>query len=540
MGNKFITSPNSFARTVVVHEEQAFIVEFKIDVAAVDERESASSAEPDGPPPHFDIEYRLSAIVQPASTGSAPTTLPIAFSPRRSLIVAGRDGRAYETELDALVTEAQLHKPHDLLTGMPTATASFKWGQSSVKRATASENTPEDVFDCVYCGHEHPRSFRSDEHVVPRALLNSAYVLRGTCNTLNQYFSHAFEKRVLQLPLIQELLLMFNPPKKLVFRERTPTANGGELVRWMHEGKSEFGGMPEYSETDKCTVSITTANGDTLPITIRLPFLIVGSVQGLGRLLEVPDRRVERDRRRVTEYLRALEADPESNADLAQALDENGGRFVAPRQVRMERSQGADHPEPHLAETTIPLVGDDELLTKLLYKIAWTHAARQLGRGSLMSGPFGRGMLEFLRSEHVIDNTIAAHTRALFTKPVTVQGVEYVFWKSDLETTVRDVEAIGDGLQRETLDRLLAYRRHRAAFIRPYIHMEPVPPFDDALRASLPERRFHELSLRTAEPDSRRFTVCDIVLFGGIVRASVPLSEEPLAEAYPQATRILF
>ncbi len=167
--NNFSIAPNSFARAIVHHEGKEFVVEFKFDVATV--REKAGSV-----PPQFDLEYQMSAIVQPASAGSDPTQLPAAFAPQRSLLVAGHHGHGYETTLDGSVTSVQLHSPNDLLTGMPTATASFTWSGSS---ARPSEEVPDNVFACVYCGHEHPRSFRSDEHTVPRAFLSPSYVLKG-------------------------------------------------------------------------------------------------------------------------------------------------------------------------------------------------------------------------------------------------------------------------------------------------------------------------------------------------------------------------
>jgi len=88
------TSPSRqlLARAIVHHEGKSFIVEFKFDVATCARRGTV----PRSSTWSTDVRDR-----QPASAGSDATRSAGCVCPRESLLVAGHDGRGYETRWTA-------------------------------------------------------------------------------------------------------------------------------------------------------------------------------------------------------------------------------------------------------------------------------------------------------------------------------------------------------------------------------------------------------------------------------------------------------
>lgn len=212
---EFSSGAPATRRLVLGDGDAKFLLELSIDVGEVHDIDQLDS---DGMR-KFTFALHPTALVQPASAASALSPLPAVIKPRLSIHAQGRDQQMYATDVVIEVTRAALEGPEDRATGMPTGTASFR----VVSRTTRIDEAPPKTFDCVYCNHSHPTSAKSDEHIIPRALLNKNYVLQGVCARTNHYFSHAFEKRVLHLPVVEELLLMFEPPDKPEFRSLDPS-----------------------------------------------------------------------------------------------------------------------------------------------------------------------------------------------------------------------------------------------------------------------------------------------------------------------------
>jgi hypothetical protein len=512
--------------------ERTFAVEVNFDCAGADD---LSQLDAEGMP-RFNVHFRISAIIQPA-TGDPPLSMPIPLAPPPIVVVTGLDGAGYEITINAEVIAASVGSTIDVSSEMPIPTASFALRSTTTRR---TEETPGGVFACVYCGHAHTRDSMTDEHVIPRALLNRNYVLRGACRRLNNYFSHAFEKRALQLPVVRELLLLFDPPRRPVFRGDVAAPDGRTFQRWvLPRGRMEIGELPTYTQTNKATVEIELPTGTRQPIEITLPFSMTASVTGLDRLLNDRARITERDRQRLHEYLVELAKNPQANEDLSRALAATGGRFPPPRAVEVRESRLASAPPVQPESLTQELAGDDELLTKLFFKIAWTHAAKQLGRPALANRT-SQWILEYLTTGHVIDSRIVKLAPDLFTVPVEIDGRPYAFWKSDLRTSARAILAIEQRAERATLERLFDYRAKRFQFGQQFIRVEHIPSIDDEVRTQVAERRYHELELTTVEAGAGKATVCHVRLFGGSLKAMVQLSEEPVTERYPPVLRIDF
>jgi len=87
--------------------------------------------------------------------------------------------------------------------------------------------------------------------------------------TPEPYFSHAFEKRCLQLLSSRNSVDVRSAEDAGL--PRTSAHDGRSRRRgWPPSGQNEIGDCRQYTETDKCTVSITTAIGDCVRVEIRL------------------------------------------------------------------------------------------------------------------------------------------------------------------------------------------------------------------------------------------------------------------------------
>jgi hypothetical protein len=138
--------------------------------------------------------------------------------------------------------------------------------------------------------------------------------------------AHAFEKRVLRSAMMQELLLLFSPPKQPVFRGPVTADSRNVYSRWiLPSGQEELANLPSYQETDRVAVPIELPDGSQISFELQLPFGLRSSASGPPRLLADRHRRIVKDRDRLLSYLSNLVADPTQNTGLAQFLEETGG-----------------------------------------------------------------------------------------------------------------------------------------------------------------------------------------------------------------------
>lgn len=498
----------------------AYAVDIRNEIFGVCET-TASTAEP------LHAHYHATACVQPAFAPPHEGRFPTRFATSKPVVTFLRGSPVSVTlwgQVDSLTLQGE-----SIFDGMPEARCNMTWGMSDLRESTTHAGSR---FNCNYCGYPHPSTEFSREHVVPQALLNKNYVLNDTCGFVNNYFANAFETSARHVEVIKELLLLFDPSKKPVFRGPATSSSGTEMTRWVVNGRSELYGPTSQQLGRECNIKITLPSGERVPFTLQLPFEIIKRATGP---LWSHERRVASDKKRVEAYLRELVENPDLDTRLARELRTTGGKFERSTKGVMLEPQASSKGLPETFRVNLP--GDDELLTKLFYKIAWCYAVKTLGRQLVMAQPFASGMFRFLMSEHIADVRFVDAFPKLFSNPRSIQGAPYHFWRYDLETTEREISKFSAHPHFYALMRLYDYRRMKAQFVRSYIRFDNIP-IDDEFLDTLGARRFHRLSLKTENNNSISYTTCDVSLFGGALSATVPIAEEILCDKYPEPTVI--
>jgi len=532
MSIPFALSHRPFALVNISYNGETFLIRIVLDIVSVlDGKVSEDSS------PQLDVSFRFSAIAVPSSSRNPANLFPMTFSAQLSVKAkSANDGKTYEMFFDANVLSVEPNGEIDLATGMPQVTTKLSITPSPMKPA---EDGTFDTFNCVYCGHVHPRDWYTVEHIIPQSLNNKNYVLNAACRRINNFMAHSFEKRIMQFELIKEILFLVNPPRKPVFRDNLETSLGVNITRWvLPSGKVEFAELPKYSETNYIQLSVKGRSGENFPYSLKLPFLIKSGVSGIPRMIASRHRHSEDGRQQITKYLTELSENPSIDKDFEKFLQEIGGTFTF-KEVSVVETASQGTPIALPSELAKTMVIDNETLFKLFLKIAWTHAVRQFGI-ELLSGPIAKWILDYLATGYIEDNELIRSCPALFTNPVKIEDEEYVFWKYGLDETLSFIMQVPDELDRSDLLRYHKFRYQQFESASRLISFNAIPKIDDELRARRNELCYHNLSLKTIEVSGRLITACCINLFGKLFEVKVQLSDEPITENYPPDIRIDF
>lgn len=418
---------------------------------------------------------------------------------------------------------------------MPQMTATFSFGNLGNKLA---EFVDLKQFECVYCNHSHPSDWFSLEHIIPKSLFNKSYVLSKACRLKNNYMSYAFEIRALNSDSLSELLILFDPPKKPVYRGIFKNNMNLELVRWsLPSGKFEFGNArPDIEYRDNAEVMIEYNDGTKGTFMIDLPFKIVHKITGAPHMNKVFDRIAEKTHKELFYYLDSINKGTIHNDKLSEFLELNKAKFIF-TEVAVTRELG----EQKSLSRDIKFIveGDDEAINMLLLKIAWTHAVKQLGREKLLN-PISDSIIIYLTSFHINDKRLISVFPDLFIKSYTIGDKEYIFWKYDIPRTIKMANELRNDDEKNNLLRHIKYRIDRFEFFKNIIVFNSEPILNIETDYQNPTRRFHYLNIFTLSDENGSRTVCEIKLFGGAVNVLVQLSEVPVADIYPEAFRVDF
>ena len=135
---------------------------------------------------------------------------------------------------------------------------------------------------CNYCGIDHPVGELSDEHIIPRFLLNESYVLPDVCKRVNNFIACSFETPVRQDGPLRNVVVYFDPAArgKRIHMGQVETDDGGTADVWFEDGREHLVPRPTYLETDELRVSAERPDGSVVSTLTRVPFKFVVGAHG--------------------------------------------------------------------------------------------------------------------------------------------------------------------------------------------------------------------------------------------------------------------
>lgn len=388
-------------------------------------------------------------------------------------------------------------------------------------------------FHCVYCNRLHPMDYNTDEHIVPEGLYNKNYVLLNACSFINNYMAHSFENRVMKSPPVEEIKLMIRPPKKPIHRRKIPISLGFEVAQTIFpSGECNVVQLPQYISSDIIDIAVKASSGESVYHKLKLPFPII-NITGSPRFIN-PDRAFKKFEQVLLSYLKSLSENPSLDPVFENFLKENGATFdskefkIAAKETK--NPQIIIPPEELAIKSNI----DDEALYKLFFKIAWTHGAKQLGRNAL-SNPIAEWIFSYITSGHIKSKKLIRNYPDLCSNSIAIENQEYFFWKYGINETLDWIEKNTEEGNRNYIMHHHIDRVQQFNIASQFIKVSnPIDLIDNTLRARSKEFSFHELGLKTLHVQGTPITVCSIKLFGGILTATVQLSQTPLTEIYPK------
>jgi hypothetical protein len=352
--------------------------------------------------------------------------------------------------------------------------------------------------------------------------------------------ANAFEKSVLQYDLITEIKLLVNPPQKPIFRGDFTISPDFKISRWiLPSGKVEFVENPKKFETNTVSLKVKSANGDILEYVLKLPFNIIDRIEAVPRMAVDRGRYAEQAKKKILAYLKELSENVAINPEFESYLYQIGATYEFNPDIKIEEEQ-TSIPVKTLPEINKQITFDIETLIKLFFKISWTHAVRQLGLDQL-SNPISNWILKYLTEGHVVDRYLTKKYKHLFTKPISIDGEFFIFWKQGLDETRAIIENVEDQQDKIDLLRIFLIKYENYKIAKNLIQFNFVEIFDyDELNSRISDFRFHNLALVNRLNGDQETTFCDIQLFGGLLNASIRLSESTLSKLLPEDIRIEF
>lgn len=350
--------------------------------------------------------------------------------------------------------------------------------------------------------------------------------------------AHSFEKRVLQFEPIKELLLLFDPSSKPVYRGKVDTDLGFEVHRYiLPSGEDELVRHPEYFFSDSIEIPITVESGDTVIYNLKLPFNFLDAFTSIPRMAKEKVNNPEKANAEITEYLQTLSNDPSINPDLNEFLETINGKFIFKGFNLVEENSNLQiellKPPDQIFEI------DLELLFKLFLKIVWTHSAKHFGI-MWTSNSLSRWIFNYLTSGHIDDIKLITCYPGFFTDPIRIDQDEYSFWKFSIEKSYSMIQAVENSKEKNKLFRYHQKRQEQFDIANQLISYSSANGIDDNFRSQKENMRFHNLTLLNMSFLEYSATVCSISLFGGFFDAQVQISEKPILFEDPLNLQIKF
>jgi hypothetical protein len=385
------------------------------------------------------------------------------------------------------------------------------------------------AYICNYCGIEHDNATRSIEHIVPEKLLNSSLVLPNVCRFRNNLYARAFETAVTSSKFMGEVLLEFMPVKqrpRIVHLGEVETERRTKEHLWLVNGEHRLRDLPTRATTTVLQIQAFDEFGNSHSIEVELPFAITSRVTGDEHAVGEFRRKVEKERRKVFDYFTQLAVDPTKNAPLFVELEARGLHLRPPKEVAFEEASAQKCAGGPVSDI-LPTLHSIERLpwTKFYMKIAWCFACLQIGRSALQQLG-GDAILDFLVSDVVPERLVGLVTtdykltEYLFRK-ASIDGQLVWLWRAD----GREAGQLANRVQLpEDLVQALDERQRTEAFLTNYIHFKQPGALDRAAGVPGPQHRHHRITLRVDVRDSGAALVCDVSLFGGILEATIQLS----------------
>jgi hypothetical protein len=526
----------SRASAYVVAENQQgehFIVQVKVDVQSVTDAEPSLT---DGSP-QFHVTLGTSANIAPCSKKNEISVYPLQLPPLSISVESSTDGKVYENSFEISLLSLQLDGSISNPLNIPQPTIQFHILPNPTFQVIDRQIKS---FYCSYCNKPHPISWNTKEHIIPEALNNKKYILPFCCKHVNNYMAHSFEKRVLQYDLIKEILLLVTPPQKPIFRGNFKDSPYGVISRRiLPTGKIELTEQIQKFETNTVKVNVKDKSGNIHTCDLTLPFSIVNRVVVPDSMANVRKRYAEQAKKQLSDYFIELDKNNSINPEFEKFLEEVDATFKYNPDIQIDEEK--EHQEPKVLGRDLQehITFDNEALIKLFLKIAWTHAAKQYGRERL-SNPTSNWILQYLTEGHISDSYLTSKYPYLFTEPIDIDGDSFIFWKKGITDTGLIIEDIEDTQDKNDLFRLLKFNYDKNELSKQFIEFKTIEVFDDALRTRVNEFRTHRLALKNMSFGSNQATVCEIQLFGGLLEASVILSESPISELRPEDICINF
>jgi hypothetical protein len=385
------------------------------------------------------------------------------------------------------------------------------------------------TYMCNYCGTPHDWATRSEEHVVPRKLLNAGLVLPDVCNFWNNFFARAFETAVCDADFVREILLALTPPserpRKAIRLGTVQTARQTTEERWLVGGQEILRPKLARRATNVLTIDAFDDLGSRHPIDVQLPFNITAGGTADDHELDRFRGRIADEHQRIFEYIRELARDPTIDPALAVQLKGRGLHLREPKAVEaeetlVERVPGG--PVSDILPNEYPL--DVVVWRKFYMKVAWCFACLKLGRDVLVSLD-GDSVLGYVQSD-AVPGELVDEVRRLDGPSVTklfrsasLGGKPTWLWRESAAATDSELGSLPASVS--ALVAPLAVRR---------LASERLAASWASMKTATLERplglqhRSHSLRLRTEIRGIQAAIACDIGLFGGLLSATVQLT----------------
>lgn len=390
------------------------------------------------------------------------------------------------------------------------------------------EEQISNTFHCLYCQISHLSELRAEEHIIPKALFNKNYILTDTCRKVNNYMAHSFEKRVLQLEPIKELLLLFGPPANPVHRGQVNTSFDKEVHRYiLPSGKDELVEHPKYSSIDSIGIPITIESGEILMYNLKLPFSVVNEMTSIPRMAENRSKYYEREKSLISGYLKDISENPGLDKNFEGYLKKVKGKFTFKGiNVIEEKREGIETQLKEAPTQTFQM--DLEILFKLFLKIAWGHGAKCFDL-SWPTSHLARWIISYLSSGSIDDKELLNKYPHLFTESVSIEKENYSFWKFDMSESFSIIQKIPDRKHKKKLIDLHNLRFNQFRLASQLISYTDRVGIDETYRLQKDIMRYHELIITNMVVHNKEVAVCIIRLFGEVFEVVVQIANDAIA-----------
>jgi len=390
------------------------------------------------------------------------------------------------------------------------------------------------MYICNYCNIEHEDDTKSEEHIIPKSLLNKTFVLKNVCKRTNNLIAHAVEKKILESDLVREILLRIEPHRKDVFVGKIVTETGEKHDRWINnKGQQILADRPRYERKSSITISVKKRTGELIDFDLKLPFDMITGGYASNNFWDKTDpaKKAKESVKQLQDYLDKCLKTPETNQELKAFLEENNAELREKEIVLIEEKLLAQ--EKLFDNLEINLKQDQEIWAMFFLKIAWTYSCRQLGREALKNN-LSESILNFFSKNYLLINGDLNTTplKKILRGPTTIKNENYYFWEYSIEKTQDFFEKFPESLKAE-FKPVLEARIRGFEISKSLMFYGIKKDFSNinCLDKTLRKHRIKFIAMDISYPNEdssnqkKQATGCEIELFGGIIYAQILISE---------------